>query len=61
MNTSKFCTFPGLHISKLFSNGKLHRVAPDYAVTGWRKAFRIVGREHLEDEAECVQTLATYE
>jgi hypothetical protein len=25
-----------------------HKVTPDYAVTGWLKAFRIVGGEHLK-------------
>jgi hypothetical protein len=31
------------HISKLFYDGKQrHRVTPDYAVTGWRKAFIII-------------------
>jgi hypothetical protein len=29
-------------------DGKGHRVTPDYAVTGWCKAFRIVDGEHLK-------------
>jgi hypothetical protein len=42
-------------ISKLFFDGKRHRVTPGYAVTGWHKAFRIMDGEHLKKEAECAR------
>jgi hypothetical protein len=51
-------------ISKLFYDGKRHRATTDYAVIGWRKAFRIVDGEHLKTrlnvvEPECARTLKT--
>jgi hypothetical protein len=74
-NTSRVCAFPALrahcaspwsrcHISKLFTDGTWHGVTTDYAVTGWRKAFRIVDGEHLKTrlnvlEPGCARTLAT--
>jgi hypothetical protein len=36
-------------------DGKRYRVTPDNAVTGWRKAFRLVDREHLKKRLNALE------
>jgi hypothetical protein len=71
--TSKICAFPGLrahwdsswsvrHILNYWWKMTQGRTRPDYAMIGWRKAFRIVDGEHLKQrlnvlEPGYVQTL----
>jgi hypothetical protein len=38
------------------TDGKRHRVTPDYVMTGWRNVFRITDAERFEDEAGCART-----
>jgi hypothetical protein len=57
---SGFADFPAFEhysaslrgVDVIFYDGKRRRITPDYAVTGWGKALRIVDGT-FENEAEC--------